>query len=146
MDLATMEGLRLLGMRLRAHRKALDLGVMEIAERAGLSHSYLSRLERGLVPRPTVAELEQAVRGYGFRSLCALIEGDTSTGDDDAGRVLVRHPDLAERFTALAAGWDWAAPAVRDVILATLDALAGQVRVEGVTDGATPVPARKPRR
>ncbi|MDP8923241.1 MAG: helix-turn-helix domain-containing protein [Chloroflexota bacterium] len=124
-----------LGRRLRGRRAEMGLGLLETTQRTGLSHSYLSRLERGLVPRPTVPELEGVARGYGFRSVVELLEGEGQSVDDATRQVLGRHPELAERFAAISAGWESLGQPVRDFVLATLDGIAGQVRA---AQGARP--------
>jgi hypothetical protein len=40
---------------------------------------------------------------------------------------LAQEPELAERFAAIAGGWGWASDDVRTLMLATLDAMAGQL-------------------
>lgn len=129
--------LEALGRRLRRRRRELVQGnnVVDLAEASGVSHSYISRLERGLIPRPTWAELRGVARGYGFRSLCEMLEGMDSPGDDAMMRALTQHGELVGRFAAIAGGWGWASPEVRALVIATLDALGGQLsagRQEGV--------------
>lgn len=46
-----------LGRRLAKRRADLDLDQDEVAERAGVSRAYVSRLERGIVPQPKVTDL-----------------------------------------------------------------------------------------
>jgi hypothetical protein len=80
--------LEALGRRLRRRRQETGENVLELAERSGVSHSYISRLERGLIPRPTLAELRGVARGYGFASMCAMLEGMADPGEDAASRAL----------------------------------------------------------
>lgn len=60
-----------LGAFIRERRIQLDLSQRELAERAGISHSYIANLERGFDystgrrNRPTVEKLEQIARGLG---------------------------------------------------------------------------------
>jgi DNA-binding XRE family transcriptional regulator len=56
-------GLRL-GETVRAHRHALGLTLVDVAARAGLSHSFLSQLERGLA-RPSMRSLTAIASALG---------------------------------------------------------------------------------
>ncbi|MFT4122910.1 MAG: XRE family transcriptional regulator [Microbacteriaceae bacterium] len=57
-----------LGARIRALRRSRSMTLAELAERAGLSHPFLSQLERGLA-RPSMASLERIVRALGASQL-----------------------------------------------------------------------------
>lgn len=46
-----------MGRRILAAREEQHLRQQELAERAGLSRAYISRLERGLIPHPTITDL-----------------------------------------------------------------------------------------
>lgn len=48
-----------IGRRLAARRERLGLDQEAVADRAGLSRPYISRLERGIVPNPKLLDLEQ---------------------------------------------------------------------------------------
>lgn len=118
--------LEALGRRLRARRNDLGLTVMQAAERSGLSHSYHSRLERGLIPRPTLLELRKVSRGYGV-PLHALID-DSGESPESAGvRGLRDAPALARVVGAIAGSWQWAGEDVRAVLLASLEGVANQL-------------------
>ena len=48
-----------IGRRIAAARDALRLNQQDLADRAGLSRAYISRLERGLIPHPTITDLQK---------------------------------------------------------------------------------------
>ncbi len=52
------------GPRLRELREEKDLGLREVAKKAGVNHGYLSQLERGDVAQPAPAILQKLARGY----------------------------------------------------------------------------------
>lgn len=82
-ELDTGEVDAVLGARLRALRQGKGLSAKEVAGRAGLSPSYLSRLENGHLS-PTVATLTRVVQALG-ESLATVF------GSADAGPVVRRH-------------------------------------------------------
>lgn len=53
-----------LGERIRGMRRARGLTLVQLAEAAGLSHPFLSQLERGLT-RPSMGSLERIARALG---------------------------------------------------------------------------------
>ena len=55
-----------LGARIATRREALRLDQDEVAEKAGLSRAYISRLERGIVPNPKVCDLAAVARALGM--------------------------------------------------------------------------------
>ena len=57
-----------LGRRIRRLRRARGRTLVELAEAAGLSHPFLSQLERGLA-RPSMASLERIARALGTSQL-----------------------------------------------------------------------------
>ena len=118
--------LKALGRRLRARRVDLGLGVTDVAERAGVSHSYISRIERGLIPRPTLLELRKVATGYGV-PLHALIDDDAEDARSATVRALRDAPALERVVGAIAASWEWAGEDVRAVLLASLEGVAGQL-------------------
>jgi transcriptional regulator with XRE-family HTH domain len=61
-----------IGDIVRQKREQLGLSQPEAAERASLSHAYLSRLERGLVPNPKLFDLLALCRALGL-SLSSLV-------------------------------------------------------------------------
>ncbi|WP_286278927.1 helix-turn-helix domain-containing protein [Naasia aerilata] len=74
-----------LGRRVRALRLARDLTLVELAELAGLSHPFLSQLERGLA-RPSMTSLERIARALGTSQLelFAVAEEPAVEGADTA--------------------------------------------------------------
>lgn len=126
--------LEALGKRMRHRRESLrngtdtdKLGIVELAERAGLSHSYVSRLERGLVPRPTLPELAAVARALDI-SPQTLLYGEMAGTDEAELRRILRHDDLRESFADIADGWEWLNPADRTFLAASLKALAERAR------------------
>ena len=78
----------LLGRRVHQLRLARGHTLVELASRAGLSHSFLSQLERGLA-RPSMTSLERIARALGSSQVELLagllgdpVEGVVSTDDD----------------------------------------------------------------
>jgi transcriptional regulator with XRE-family HTH domain len=59
MDTRTRLDVSTIGRRVLARRTELRLDQEALADRAGLSRPYVSRLERGLVPNPGLTHLEQ---------------------------------------------------------------------------------------
>ena len=55
-----------IGRRILAAREALRLNQQEFADKAGLSRAYISRLERGLIPNPTITDLAQVAEAAGL--------------------------------------------------------------------------------
>jgi transcriptional regulator with XRE-family HTH domain len=121
--------LEALGRRLRARRADLELGIVELAERAGLSHSYISRIERGRIERPTLFELRKVATGYGL-PLHTLVDDDTDTAESATGRGLRDAPELARVVDQIAASWPWVTEDVRAVMLAGLQAMAMQLEAQ----------------
>lgn len=54
--------IRAIAQRVSDRRKALRLEQTEVAERAGLSRAYVSRLEAGTVPNPKVFDLQRVAK------------------------------------------------------------------------------------
>ena len=55
-----------IGRRLAGRRENLHLDQEAVAERAGMSRAYVSRLERGIVPAPKVTELAAVAEALGL--------------------------------------------------------------------------------
>jgi transcriptional regulator with XRE-family HTH domain len=82
-------GLRL-GAAIRTQRRRLDLTLVEVAGRAGLSHPFLSQLERGLA-RPSMRSLT-AIASALETTAQALLASAESTADPSIEPVsIVRH-------------------------------------------------------
>ncbi len=111
------------GRRMRRRREALGLGTVQLGEKAGLSHSYISRLERGLIPRPTLPELSAVARALEMPEQ-ALLYGEMAEDDEAGVRQILRNPELQAAFGAIADGVEWAHPDDRKFLIASLQALA----------------------
>jgi uncharacterized cupin superfamily protein len=76
---------RRLGAVIRARRKGLGLTLVQLADRADLSHPFLSQLERGLV-RPSMSSLHRIAQALGT-SQPALMSLTLDRGDERVGLV-----------------------------------------------------------
>lgn len=76
---------RRLGAVIRARRKAMELTLVQLAAQAGLSHPFLSQLERGLV-RPSMSSLHRIAQALGT-SQPALMSQTLDPGDTRVGLV-----------------------------------------------------------
>lgn len=74
---------RQVGRRIRERREALGVAQGAFATRAGVSISYLSRLERGLYADPSATYLGRLALALGC-SVSELLGGDTGEVDDRA--------------------------------------------------------------
>lgn len=61
-----------IGRRVLAGREAMRMSQQDFADAAGLSRAYMSRLERGLIPNPTITELAKIASVLGM-TLAALV-------------------------------------------------------------------------
>ena len=135
-----------LGRVLRARRERLGLRMVDVAEQStlpdgtGLSQPVLSRLERGLVPSPTLAQLQAAAKGYRFGSVDHLLEAadlqerlpfEPAWEERMMFRFITRNPDLAHSFTMIARAWDSLSLDTRLVVAGVIHALADQVTSVG---------------
>ena len=78
---ASVEGSELefdLGARIRRLRRSNDLTLRELAQRAGVTESFLSQVERG-VASPSVASLQRIARGLGL-SIAQFFSSDGGAG------------------------------------------------------------------
>lgn len=62
MSTPTPLDIRAIAQRVSDRRKELRLEQTEVAERAGLSRAYVSRLEAGTVPNPKVFDLQRVAK------------------------------------------------------------------------------------
>lgn len=60
-----------IGRRVLAGREAMRMSQQDFADKAGLSRAYVSRLERGLIPNPTITDLSKVADALGM-TLAAL--------------------------------------------------------------------------
>lgn len=77
---------------IRERRYELDLTQQEVAERAGTSHSFISKLERG-DHMPTIPVLKRVLAVLDEELLIGI---EPRVADDDAERVVAPVPELAE--------------------------------------------------
>jgi transcriptional regulator with XRE-family HTH domain len=102
------------GQRLRALRRAQGLALTELAERAGVSASYLSRVERGMRGMPGVPILRRlaSALGVSLDRLIALEDDRTAAGAAHEPPALYGVPDpirrQLEEGIALLTPDDWA--------------------------------------
>lgn len=75
-----------IGGRIRGLRHARGLTLVQLAAGAGLSHPFLSQLERGLA-RPSIGSLERIARALGS-SQVELLTDDDAACDDPAVAVV----------------------------------------------------------
>lgn len=82
-----------LGARVRQLRKARKVTLVELASSAGLSHSFLSQLERGLAS-PSMASLHRLAQALGTTqpALMAQAESDQSPAEVSLVRAGSGHP------------------------------------------------------
>jgi transcriptional regulator with XRE-family HTH domain len=84
---------RLLGERIRARRRELGLTLVQVAERADLSHPFVSQIERGRA-QPSMASLHRLARALGVTQDWLLAAGRPFSADQlvavqRAGKSLV---------------------------------------------------------
>ena len=114
-----------IGGRIAARRDDLRLDQEAVADRAGLSRAYISRLERGIVPNPKVVDLAAVADALDL-SLDALIYGAfDATADDDLTARLTRNlgPELGlllARVDQAAAAWEEERRTVLKVVVQSL--------------------------
>lgn len=76
MTAGDMADVNVIGRRVFDGREALRLNQQEFADKAKLSRAYISRLERGLIPNPTITDLGQIADALGI-SVATLIAPET---------------------------------------------------------------------
>lgn len=115
--------LAVIGERLFLRRRQLRLEQEDVADRAGMSRPYVSRLERGKVSNPKIADIAAIAHALDT-SLDALI-GNPSVPKDvhDALRSLGEYPDLAEDVALLVIALQRATPEERDINMSVIRAL-----------------------
>lgn len=72
-----LQEIKQLGTKIREHRKSLDLTLPELAQKTGLSASYLSRVERGK-SSPSLRSLALLARTFG-QSIAKFFESKTKS-------------------------------------------------------------------
>lgn len=93
---------RELGERLFLRRRQLHLDQETVADRAGMSRAYISRLERGAIPNPKIADL-MAVADALKTNVDALIRETPNSPEDvaDLDRLTKRFAGKAEFISFL---------------------------------------------
>jgi transcriptional regulator with XRE-family HTH domain len=81
---------RRMGERIRSRRRELGLTLVEVAERAGLSHPFLSQLERGLA-RPSMSSLFRIAGALGVTQDWLLAAGGTDVAAEPV--AVLRHDE-----------------------------------------------------
>jgi transcriptional regulator with XRE-family HTH domain len=101
MSTRTLLDINAMGRRASRRREQLHLDQQEVADKAGMSRAYVSRLENGMVANPKVSDLAAVAEALGL-SLDALVYGRTSDPDVDLAQLLRQRlgPDLGAAFAA----------------------------------------------
>ena len=93
-----------IGRRIATARDALRLNQQGLADRAGLSRAYISRLERGLIPHPTITDLQKVAEAVEVSLVELTMENPQVTltrypldWEELKRRVESLPPDQAER-------------------------------------------------
>ncbi len=120
-----------LGERVAQRRRRLHLEQADVADRAGLSPAYVSRLERGRIIAPKITDLRSIARALDV-TLDDLINDRPSsrlTPDDEAElQALLRRPEFLPDFAAFLDGYDAASEEDRRRLLAAFRVLASRHR------------------
>lgn len=82
----------LVGSTIRRIRHSRRLRLVDVAERAELSHSFLSQLERGLV-RPSMVSLDRIARALGVSQVELLSSAAVSPTQTTVLPAVLRHGD-----------------------------------------------------
>lgn len=85
----TAESMSTLGSTIRRVRRGRDLTLVRLADLAGLSHPFLSQLERGLA-RPSMASLDRIANALGT-SAVELLAGESDRREQVVSHVLPAH-------------------------------------------------------
>lgn len=95
-----------IGRRVFTAREGLRLNQEDFADRAGLSRAYISRLERGLVPNPTISDLQRVATAAGVPITDLILPDDAgrrySTDlNEIAAELEGEPPEVAESITRM---------------------------------------------
>lgn len=100
------------GARVRALREQKRLEQTDLAEAAGLSRAYISRLENGGILNPKVYDLGQVAKALGTTVQYLAEQPDTKPGDPSAGPlvealggILGENAGLVKRIVVEIAEW-----------------------------------------
>lgn len=87
-----------IGRRIRAARERHDWTMTELAKRAGVNHSYVSKVEIGAFGTPSVEKLTNIATALGMR--LADLTGESEPLDDDVAAQLERFDPADRRLVA----------------------------------------------
>lgn len=92
-----------IGRRVRALREAREWNQSDLARRAGVSNSYINRLESGQHHRPSQAQLAKVAEALGV-SASELLGQPASASEDEARELefLRRNADVRMLFASFA--------------------------------------------
>ncbi|WP_447045715.1 helix-turn-helix domain-containing protein [Vreelandella sp. H-I2] len=86
---------QLQGSRIRSLRKLKGMTLIQLAKKTGLSHGYLSQVERG-ISQPSIASLVDIAHALGVTMQWLFSERKGSTGHDEHSDMLVRKHQRVE--------------------------------------------------
>ena len=112
-----------IGQRIYAARIQVGLKQEAVARQAGLTGTYISRLERGLVAHPRVIDLRRIARVLGL-TYDELIAEDSADGGVEVETALVDltgDPRLSRLLATLARHWGLLSPSERQQRYAALE-------------------------
>lgn len=113
-----------IGLRAQRRREILGLEQPDVAERAGMSRAYISRLENGAVKSPKLGDLASVAQALEL-SLDTLIYGTAPPSSSDIPAVFSKLPSgTAIAMTNLARGFPWMAEADREFVVGTMEQFA----------------------
>lgn len=78
-DAALERDLQTIGRRIRERRRSLGMTLVQLAEAAGLSHPFLSQLERAKA-RPSLASLQRVAQALGTSQLELMVGPSAGSG------------------------------------------------------------------
>lgn len=93
----------MIGQRIKEMRKARDMRQSTLAARSGVYESYISSLESGKVPNPSVHQIVKIAKGLGV-SVDSLVNGQEEKDGLDEHFIheyLKLDPLMKERFRAI---------------------------------------------
>lgn len=90
-----------IGKRVRRLRKHLGISQRMLSERAGISDSYISQLESGKIPNPTITQLRKVANG--LKATLEEITGGELPDDAVIGKsdVELRADEITRKLLAL---------------------------------------------
>jgi transcriptional regulator with XRE-family HTH domain len=118
--------LAMLSERIFRRRRQLGLEQQDVADRAGLSVAYISRLERGRIPNPKWGDLRAVARALEMRPDALMREGASLLTPEDERELqqLLALPELAPEFAAFARSYEESTEEERRWLLRSLRIIA----------------------